>query len=91
MSKKTWRVEFDARALKELKKLDKQAQRQIIGFLREKIATTEDPRRFGKALQAKLSGFWRYHIGDYRVVCCIEHQVITVLVLRIGHRKDVYL
>jgi mRNA interferase RelE/StbE len=86
----TWIVEFDDAARKELRKLDRQAQQEILSYLRERIATDDDPRRFGKALSRELAGLWRYRIQNYRIICNIEDQKLTVLVLRVGHRKDVY-
>ncbi|MCC7517358.1 MAG: type II toxin-antitoxin system RelE/ParE family toxin [Pseudomonadales bacterium] len=86
----TWSVEFDDAARKELRQLDHQAQQAILRYLRERIATDEDPRRFGKALSRELAGLWRYRIQNYRLICHIENQTLTVLVLRVGHRKDVY-
>jgi mRNA interferase RelE/StbE len=85
-----WRVEFDERAARELRRLDKQAQRAILRYLRERIATDQDPRRFGKPLSRELTGLWRYRIGDYRVVCNIEDGQLLVLVVRVGHRRGVY-
>jgi len=86
----TRKVEFDERARKELRKLDNSAQRNILDYLRKKIATDEDPRRFGDPLRKNLSGFWKYRIGVYRVICDIVNDTVTVRVIRIGHRKDVY-
>ena len=86
----TWRVEFDDAATKELRKLDRQAQHEILRYLRERIATDEDPRRFGKPLSRELAGLWRYRVRDYRLICNIEDYKLVVLVLRIGHRKDIY-
>lgn len=86
----TWSVEFDEAARKELRKLDRQAQQGILRYLRERIATDDDPRRFGKALARDLAGLWRYRVQHYRLICHIEDQALTVLVLRVGHRKDVY-
>ncbi|MDQ7049886.1 MAG: type II toxin-antitoxin system RelE/ParE family toxin [Enterobacterales bacterium] len=86
----TWLIEFDDAALKELRKLDKQAQNEILKYLRERIATDEDPRRFGKPLSRNLAGLWRYRIRNYRLVCNIEDHRLVVLVLRAAHRKDVY-
>lgn len=85
-----WRVEFDPRAEKELAGLDRQAQREIVRYLRERIATDNDPRRFGKALAGGLHGLWRYRVGDHRVVCEIKDGVLIVLVVRVGHRREVY-
>ena len=86
----TWTIEFDESAAKELRKLDRQMQREILNYLRQRIATSEDPRRFGKPLSRDLSGLWRYRVRDYRMVCNIEDDKLVVLVVRVSHRKDVY-
>lgn len=86
----TWSVEFDDAAAKELRKLDRQAQQEILRYLRERIATEEDPRRLGKPLSRDLAGLWRYRVGNYRLVCDIEDEKVVVLVVRVGHRRDVY-
>ena len=85
-----WRIEFDNAAAKELRQLDRQAQQEILRYLRERIATKEDPRRFGKPLARELAGFWRYRIRNYRVICNIEDDKLVVLVVRVSHRKNVY-
>lgn len=86
----TWTVEFDDAAAKELRKLDRQVQSDILRYLRKRIATKEDPRRFGKPLYGELSGLWRYRVRDYRMICNIEDDKVVVLVVRLSHRKDVY-
>jgi mRNA interferase RelE/StbE len=86
----TWTVEFDDAAAKELRKLDRQAQQEILRYFRERIATDEDPRRFGKPLSRDMTGLWRYRVRDYRMICNIEDQKLVVLVIRAGHRKEVY-
>lgn len=86
----TWTVEFDDSAAKELRKLDKQAQKEILRYLRERIASDEDPRRFGKSLSRELAGLWRYRIRHYRLICHIEDDKLIVLVLGVGHRKGIY-
>ena len=85
-----WAYSFDERALKELKKLGKQAQQEILKYLDERIATEEDPARFGKALRGDLAGLWRYRVGDYRLICSLKNGQMLVLVLKVGHRRDVY-
>ncbi len=85
-----WTVSFEPRALGELKKLDRSAQRRVVRFLEERIAGDHDPREFGKALTGDRVGLWRYRVGHYRIVCRIDDENLTVLVLRIAHRKDVY-
>ena len=81
----TWVVEFDDAATKELRKLDRQAQQEILRYFRERIATNEDPRRFGKPLSHDLTGLWRYRVRNYRMICNIEDDKLTVLVVRAGH------
>ncbi len=86
----SWAYSFEASALKELKKLGPQAAREILGFLDERMRGTEDPRAFGKPLKADLKGLWRYRVADYRLICSIQDQRLVVLVLKVGHRRDVY-
>lgn len=86
----TWTIEFDDKARKELRKLDKTSQKDILKYLRDKIATAESPRRFGKPLQSNLAGLWRYRVKDHRIICNIEDEVLTVLVVRVGHRRKIY-
>ena len=83
-----WSIELASTALKELKKLDSTVQDRIIRFLKERVA--KDPRSTGEPLRENLSGFWRYRIGDYRVYADIQDEVIKVLVVKIGHRREVY-
>ncbi len=86
----TWSVEWDDRARRELRKLDPEAQREILRYFRERIAVDRDPRRFGKALTGDMMGLGQYRIRDYRAVCRIEDDRVVVLVLRVAHRKEVY-
>lgn len=86
----SWIYKFDERALKDLKKLDRQAQQDIIAYLDERIAGRLDPRRFGKGLRADLAGLWRYRVGAYRIICQIQDRELVVLVVSVGHRKNVY-
>ena len=85
-----WSVQWDDRALKELRKLDSSAQSDILQFLKKRITSNEDPRRFGKALVNNKKGFWRYRVGDHRLICLIEDDIFTVLVVAAGHRKSIY-
>ncbi len=86
----TWRVEWDDRARRELRRLDRQIQREILDYLSKRIAIDEDPRRFGKPLRHELQGLWRYRIGQYRAICHIENEQLLVLVLAVGHRRQAY-
>ena len=85
-----WRVELDRDAARDLRKLGANAQRLILRYLRERIATAEDPRRFGHALTGDLKGLWRYRVGDLRIVAAIEDERFIVLVVTVGHRREVY-
>ena len=85
-----WAVEFDDRARRELRKLDAKIQQTILRYLRERIAGTNNPRRFGKALRRNLAGLWRYRVEDYRLICRIEDKRVVVVVLQVGHRSDIY-
>lgn len=86
-----WRIEFDDAALKELAKLDKPIARRILAFLRERVAVLEDPRSVGEALKgSKLGEFWKYRVGDYRVIANIEDGAVRILVLKVGNRREIY-
>ncbi|MEJ1935191.1 type II toxin-antitoxin system RelE/ParE family toxin [Nostoc sp. NIES-2111] len=85
-----WRVEFDAAAARELRALGHSDRLRVQKCFRERIATGEDPRRFGKSLTGDLQGLWRYRVGDIRIVATFENEVLVVLVLRVGHRREVY-
>ncbi len=86
-----WAIEFHPQAEKELSKLDPQTARRILRFLRDRVAPLEDPRSLGEALKGPTLGrFWKYRVGDYRLICHIEGQRVTILVVRVRHRRDVY-
>ena len=87
----SWDYRVSERALKELRKLGPDASRRILAFLDNRIQETDNPRQFGKALKGELGEFWRYRVGDYRVLCKIEDDVLIVLVVKIGHRRDIYI
>lgn len=85
-----FRLEFTQQSLKQLKKLDKHTAALILGWLRKNLEGCSNPRQHGKALTANRSGQWRYRIGDYRVLAEIKDTQIVILVLEIGHRKEIY-
>jgi mRNA interferase RelE/StbE len=86
---KTWRIEITRTASKQITKLDRRAQEAILSFLRERLSPADNPRRWGRALQGEKRGLWRYRVGDHRLICDIQDERITILVLELGHRKDV--
>ncbi len=85
-----YRVEFTKSALKYLKNLDKQTASLILGWIRKNLEGCENPRVHGKALAANRSSQWRYRVGDYRLLCEIEDNKIRILVLNVGHRREIY-
>ncbi len=85
-----WKVSFNKSAAKQFGKLDREVQAAILVYFHERVLAEPDPRRLGKALAGKLKGFWRYRIGDYRAICELRDHELIVLVLKIGHRKEVY-
>ena len=86
-----WKVELDPTAERELDKIDPQAARRILAFLHGRVARLDDPRSIGEALKgSKLGAFWKYRVGDYRIVASIEDRALRILVVRIGNRKEVY-
>ena len=85
-----WTIEFSQTALRQLKKLERGVSFKIISFLNEKVATSKDPKSLGTCLKGNLQDLWRFRIGDYRIICEIRESALTVLVIRLGHRKDIY-
>lgn len=84
-------IELDPTAEQELNKLDPQIARRILRFLHGRVAALDNPRSIGEALRgSQLGEFWKYRVGDYRIIASIEDQAVRVLVVRIGHRRDVY-
>jgi mRNA interferase RelE/StbE len=85
-----WKIEFHPDAARELRRLDRATAARIVRTLETRIALLDDPRTLGAALRGEHSGYWRYRIGDYRVVARIEDERITILIVRVGHRRQVY-
>ena len=86
-----WKIELEKAAAKELDKLDPQVTRRILKFLHERVAPLEDPRSIGEALRgSRLGEFWKYRVGDYRLIATIQDKKLIILVLRIGHRSHIY-
>ena len=85
-----YKVEFTLHALKDLKRLDRHTAALILGWIRKNLENCENPRLHGKGLSANRSGEWRYRVGDYRILAKIDDNKITILVLNVGHRRDIY-
>ncbi len=87
---KKWAVEFKPSAFKDLKKVDRKIQAQIFHFLDRLVEDHETPRSIGLPMQGKSKGFWRYRVGDYRLICEIQDHKLIILILAVGHRKEIY-
>jgi mRNA interferase RelE/StbE len=85
-----WTIEYTDFARRQLRKLDKQSARRILDYMDQRIAPQEDARSMGKALRGPLGDFWRYRMGEYRIICELHEQALRVLVVRVGSRKDIY-
>lgn len=85
-----YKVEFADRAVKDLKKLDRHTAALILGWVRKNLENCENPRAYGKGLTANRSGQWRYRVGDYRLLAEIEEDKIRILILNVGHRREIY-
>ena len=85
-----WTVEYTDTAKGQLRKLDKQVARRIVDFMDERIAPLEDPRSTGKALTGPLGAFWRYRVGDWRIVADVQDARMVILALDIEHRSTIY-
>jgi len=86
----SWDYKISEQAINQLKKLGKTEQKRIIAFLDKRISGTEDPRQWGKQLKGELNNIWRYRMGDYRILCQLQDDILIVLVLHAGHRKNIY-
>lgn len=85
-----WRIEITRTATKQITKLDRDAQMSIQHFLRERLMTADNPCQWGKPLHGEKRGLWRYRVGDYRLIRDIQDERITILILELGHRKEIY-
>lgn len=86
-----WQIEVSDAARKQLSKMERVEAKRITAFLRLRIASLDDPRQLGEALQGtRFSGLWRYRVGDYRILVDIRDDVVTVIVVGVGHRGEVY-
>lgn len=85
-----WKVEFSKQAAKQIKKLDRFTASIIMAWIGKHLVGAEDPRIHGKPLKGNLSGVWRYRVGDYRLLTELHDDVVTVIVLHVGHRREVY-
>lgn len=86
-----WTIEYHTLVQKEIRKINPEIRRRIRSFLHDRLAALDDPRQTGAALQgSELGNFWRYRVGDYRIICDIQDYKLVVLVVEIGHRREIY-
>ncbi len=86
-----WAIIVDDKALKVLQKLDKPVATRIINFIENRLSIADNPRSLGAALQgSELGDFWKYRVGDYRIIACIQDALVTITIIKIGNRKQVY-
>ena len=86
-----WQIDVSTAARKQLAKMGRVEARRVTAFLRERISPMDDPRKLGEALQgARVAGMWRYRVGDYRILVIIKDALVTVVVVEVGHRSEVY-
>lgn len=85
-----WTIDYSDSARQQLRKLDRQSARRILDYMDERVAALADPREAGKPLKGTLGTFWRYRVGELRIVCDIQDGHMRVLVIRAGHRREVY-
>ena len=85
-----WTIELSTTAERALKKLDRQASARISDFIDSRLNGIDDPRRIGKALHAALRDHWSYRVGDYRLICELRDAKVTILIVDIGHRSEIY-
>lgn len=85
-----WTINYTDTAKDSLRKLDKQVARRILDYMDHRVSGLLDPRSSGKALKGKLGEFWRYRVGDYRIICEIQDEILCVLVVDVGNRRHIY-
>lgn len=86
-----WKIELSREAVKALDKLDKPAAQGLLRFLHERVSAAENPRKLGEALKgSELGNFWKYRVGDYRIIADIQDRAVRILVVRVGNRRQVY-
>lgn len=85
-----YKVFFEKNADKDLRKLDITQQRIIVNWIDKNLVRSEDPRLLGRPLKGNLKEYWRYRVGNYRIIAEINDAEIKILIIGIGHRKDVY-
>ena len=85
-----WTIEFGPNARRELSRLDRPVQRRLLHYLDQRVIALGDPRQLGKPLRGEHGELWSYRVGSYRIICILEHERLVVVVVSVGHRRDLY-
>jgi mRNA interferase RelE/StbE len=85
-----WTIRYTDQALRDLRGIDSVVGRRILDFMDKRVARLRDPRQIGERLHGKLGTYWRFRIGDYRAICEVKDELVTVIVIAIGHRREIY-
>jgi mRNA interferase RelE/StbE len=85
-----WKIEWSKEAQKQLEKLDPQIKKKILKYLRETLKEWSDPRQRAEKLVEDKAGWWRFRVGDYRLIFEIEDHILIILIIKVGHRKEIY-
>jgi mRNA interferase RelE/StbE len=86
-----WSIKLSPASEKQLDRLDPQVARRLLSFLYDRVSLLDNPRSIGEALKGtELGDLWKYRVGDYRIIASIEDQLVRILVVRIGNRREVY-
>ena len=85
-----YKVEYTDKAIKQLSKLDKYTAKMLYKWIDKNLIDCQNPRQYGKSLTGNRSGEWRYRVGDYRIIADIQDDKVVILVLEVGHRREIY-
>ena len=85
-----YQVFYEKKAIKSLSKIDKNQQKMIYAWIEKNLVGTDNPKKYGKALKGNLKEYWRYRVGNYRILADINNEEIRIVIINIGHRKDIY-
>lgn len=86
----TYRVVYEKKAVKNLAKIDKRQQHMIVSWIEKNLQNSSDPKQYGKSLKGSLKDYWRYRVGNYRILADINQEEVKIIIINIGHRKDIY-
>lgn len=86
----TYKLVYERKAIKSLSKIDKGQQKMILAWIEKNLVGTDNPKRYGKALKGSLKEYWRYRVGNYRILADIQDDKVKILIFNIGHRKEIY-